>query len=191
MLTKPWLCAISLPVSPACDSQGLARDRPGAPRVCALEELGIEPQKPTPKGIIARSGHQVCLAGHKGNLADDVILSRTLISLGVFTMEPIIVTNRESVILLGLTEARDLKGLKDRRPCYPSWPHLSVTEIGAGILFWCESQKAGRHGDDKTVPAPWGFQEYPLGEAPGGYHTAPRPGHDGTLRLCICRDTHP
>lgn len=59
----------------------------------------------------------MCLAGHKGNLADDVILSRTLISLGVFTMEPIIVTNRESVIPLGLTEARDLKGLKDRRPC--------------------------------------------------------------------------
>lgn len=141
MLTKPWLCAISLPVSPACDSQGLARDRPGAPRVCALEELGIEPQKPTPKGILARSGHQVCLAGHKGNLADDVTLSRTLRSLRVFTMEPIIVTNRESVVLLGLTEARDLKGLKDRRPCYPSWPHLSITEIGAAYSFGVKAKR--------------------------------------------------
>lgn len=78
------------------------------PRTCALEELGVEPQKPSSKRIIARSGYQVCLAVHKGNLTDDVTLSRTLRSLRVFTMELIIVTNRESVVLL------DLKGLKNR-----------------------------------------------------------------------------
>lgn len=84
------------------------------PRACALEKLGIEPQKPSSKRIIARSGYQLCSAGHKGNLTDDVTLSRTLRNLRVFTMEPIIVTNRESVVLLGLTEVRDLKGRKDR-----------------------------------------------------------------------------
>lgn len=43
----------------------------------------------------------MCLAGHKGNLTDDVTPSRTWTNLRVFTLESIIVTNRGACDDLG------------------------------------------------------------------------------------------